>query len=152
MGVAGAMRARDQDVVRKPSACGSAAIFATSQRAIDAAAARVSAAAAPVVTSPASAPVASAMRLARGILQFADIDRGARGRGHRRHHFGRHHRAAQPGQRAGGIDAAANAETFIGIGDPMRSSAELSPAGQTRPMIATGPPPAGPWCSAPPET
>ncbi len=42
--------------------CGSAAIFATSQRAIAAAAASVSAAAAPVVTRPASAPVASAMR------------------------------------------------------------------------------------------
>jgi hypothetical protein len=74
--------------------------LATSQRAIAAAAASVSAAAAPV---------------ARGVLQFADIDRGARRRGHRGDHLGRHHGTAQPGERAGGVDARAHAQRSVGV-------------------------------------
>ncbi len=62
MGIAGALGTRHQDVARKGVGVRQGAILATSQRAIDAAAARVSAAAAPVVTIPASAPVAWAMR------------------------------------------------------------------------------------------
>ena len=45
----------------KSAACGRAAIRATSQRVMEAAVARVSAAAAPVVTIPASAPVRRAI-------------------------------------------------------------------------------------------
>ena len=52
---------------------------------------------------------------ARGVLQFADIDRGARGRGHRRHDLGRHHGAAQPGERAGGVDPRAHAQALVGV-------------------------------------
>ena len=100
-------------------------MLATSQRAIAAAAARVKAAAAPVVTSPASAPVASGDAPARGVLQFADIDRSARCRRHRGDHLGRHHRAPQPGERAGGVEAGTHAEACIGIGSGHRRVPQL---------------------------
>ena len=72
-------------------------------------AARVSAAAAPVVTSPASAPVASAMR-ALAASCSSPISTEAREAAPSRHDLGRHHRAAQPRQRTGGVDAAAHAQ------------------------------------------
>ncbi len=74
-------------------------------------AASVSAAARAVVTSPASAPVASAMRaLAASCSSPMSTERARRG-GHRLDHFRRHDSgAAQPRQRAGGIDAATDAE------------------------------------------
>ena len=53
--------------------------------------------------------------VAGGVLQFADVDRCARRRGHRGHDFGRHHRASEAGERPRGIDATTNAETIVRV-------------------------------------
>ena len=54
---------------------------------------------------------------ARGILQLADIDRCPRSGGHGLDDFRRHDRAAKSRQRAGGVDAATNTQTLVWIGD-----------------------------------
>ena len=52
---------------------------------------------------------------AGGVLQFADIDRRARRGGHRGYDLGRHHRAAQPRQRARCIDPPSHAEKVVRV-------------------------------------
>ncbi len=98
-----------------PRVSGRATMRAASQRARHAAVARVSAAAAPEVTMPASAPVAFAMtRLLAACNSAISTEAPAASRMASSTRAG-HQAAAEAGQRAGGVDPALDADPRVNI-------------------------------------
>ncbi len=85
---------------------------------MQAAVARVSAAAAPPVTMPAWAPVWRGDDLARSRLQFGDVDEGARGLPHGVERLRIHEAAAEARQQPRSVHPLRDGQTLVDIHEP----------------------------------